>query len=131
MRSIIPEISVENCKIALEYYKEIFGGELKNVQTGSASPMFKGYEDKIIHSELHITDNCVLYFNDILNEDYQDTNVHLMLDLESEEEINKLYSTLSQSGSIVFELQKTFWGAYHGVVTDRYGITWGLNFAAK
>lgn len=29
MKNIIPEIFVDNCKEALEYYKEIFGGEIK------------------------------------------------------------------------------------------------------
>jgi PhnB protein len=131
MKRIIPEIFVENCKEALDYYKEVFGGEIKNVQLADGKEMFKGFEGKIIHSELHINDDCVMYLVDILNDSHKGINVHLLLEMDSEEEINRVYSALIKDGSAKFELQKTFWGAYHAVVTDCFGNTWGLNYSAK
>jgi PhnB protein len=129
MKNIIPEIFVDNCKEALEYYKEIFGGEIKNVQLADGNPMFKGKEGKIIHSELHINKNCIIYLVDILSEEHDSKNVNILLELENEEEINKIYTLLKNKGSVKFELQKTFWGAYHAVVTDINGIIWGLNYS--
>ncbi|MBU5484424.1 glyoxalase/bleomycin resistance/extradiol dioxygenase family protein [Clostridium sp. MSJ-11] len=131
MKRIIPEIFIENCKDALEFYKEVFGGEIKNVQLADGKPMFKGLEGKIIHSELHINDDCIMYLVDILGDNHKRQNGSLVLELENEEEINRLYSALSKNGSVQFELQKTFWGAYHAVVTDLYGNTWGLNYSAN
>lgn len=131
MKSIIPEIYVENCKEAIEYYKEVFVGEIKNLQLADGKEMFKGFEGKIIHSELHINSNCILYFVDILDGKKEAGNTHLLLELDSEEEINRIYSALSEKGVVQFELQKTFWGAYHAVVTDCYGNTWGLNYTTK
>lgn len=32
MRKVTPNTAVDNCKEVLEYYKEVFGGEVKNVQ---------------------------------------------------------------------------------------------------
>lgn len=90
--------------------------------------MFKGFEGKVIHSELHINGECILYLVDIFEGKKEFGDIHLVLDLDSEEEINKIYKALSKDGSVKFELQKTFWGAYHAVVTDRYGNTWGLNY---
>ncbi|KOA18099.1 hypothetical protein CLHOM_35500 [Clostridium homopropionicum DSM 5847] len=131
MKKIIPEIYVKDCKNALEYYEEIFGGEIKNVQMADGKEMFKGFEGKVIHSELHINPNCVIYFVDIFEEKNYVSNINLVLELESEEEINRVYKALMKNGSIKFELQKTFWGAFHAVVTDCYGITWGLNYSLK
>lgn len=131
MKSIIPSIYVEKCKEALDFYKGVFGGELKNVQLADNIQMFKGHEGKIIHSELHVNDTCVLYFVDLFDEKKDNSGIQLVLELDSEEEINKVYSELSKSGSVGFELQKTFWGAFHAVVTDSYGVTWGLNYTAK
>lgn len=128
MKSIIPEIPVSNCKEALEFYKEVFGGEIKNLQLADDKPMFKGLEGKVVHSELHINETCVLYFMDVLREEHKTRNCHLLLQLESEEEINRVYEALKKDGNVQFELQKTFWGATHAVVTDLYGNTWGLNF---
>jgi PhnB protein len=131
MKRIIPEIYVKNCKEALEYYKGVFGGEIKNVQLADGNPMFKGLEGKIIHSELHINEDCLMYFVDVLEENGEGSSSHLLLELDSEEEINRVYSTLSKDGSVDFELQKTFWGALHAVVTDIYGNTWGLNYTER
>lgn len=131
MKRIIPEIFVKDCKAALEYYKELFGGEIKNVQLADGKEMFKGLEGKIIHSELHINADCVMYLVDILGENHGAGNSNLLLELESEEEINRIYAELSKTGAVRFELQKTFWGAYHAVVTDIYGNTWGLNYSVK
>jgi PhnB protein len=128
MKSIIPEIYIKNCKEALEYYKVIFGGEVKNIQLADGIEMFKGYEGKIIHAELHINHDCVMYFVDVFEDKSYDSNIHLVIELDSEEEINKVYTALSKDGTVQYELQKTFWGAYHGVVTDCYGNTWGLNY---
>lgn len=131
MRRIIPNITVENCKEALEYYKDVFGGEVKNVQMANGKEMFKGHEGKIIHSELVINDNCIMYITDIFGPKANDSNISLMLELESQEEINKLYALLKEKGIVTYELQRTFWGSYHAVVTDCYGITWNLDYSGK
>lgn len=34
VKSIVPAIMVDNCRGAIEYYRNVFGGELKNVMTG-------------------------------------------------------------------------------------------------
>lgn len=128
MKNIIPEIFVGNCLEALEYYKEVFGGEVKNVQKTDGNPMFKGLEGKIMHSELHINENCIIYVVDILSPDHESKNVNILLQLENDEEIHSIYNALKVKGKVKFELQKTFWGAQHAVVVDPYGITWGLNF---
>ena len=131
MKRIIPEIYVKDCKAALEFYKGVFGGEIKNIQMADGIEMFKGHEGKIIHSELHINPDCVIYFVDIFGEGKTSSNVNQLLELDSEEEINRIYKELSENGTVKYELQKTFWGAYHAVVTDSYGNTWGLNLTLK
>jgi PhnB protein len=131
MKSIIPDIYVENCKAVLEYYKDVFGGEIRNLKLSDGIEMFKGHEGKIIHSELHINENCILYLVDIFDDKKETGNIQLVLELDSEEEINRVYSALKENGSVNFELQKTFWGAYHAVVTDQFGTTWGLNYTSK
>lgn len=128
MKRIIPDITVDNCKEALEYYKSVFGGELKNVQKADGKGMFEGHAGKIMHAELHINQHCIIYLVDPFEtKKAGNQSISLLLDMESEEEINRLYSTLSREGKIVFELQKTFWGANHAIVEDKYGVLWALN----
>jgi PhnB protein len=129
MKQIIPHITVENCKEALAFYQGIFGGEIKNAQLADGHEMFKGHEGKYIHSELHINDQCVIYLVDIFGKNpIVGNNIQLALDIENEPEINRLYEELSKDGQVRMELQDTMWGARYGVVKDRYGVIWELNY---
>jgi len=129
MKKIVPNIAVKNCQQALEYYQDVFGGEIANVQLADGKEMFKGYEGQIVHAELRINPDCIIFFNDVFGEQREDSKISLLLEMVSEEEINKLYATLSQKGKVVFALQKTFWGSYHAVVTDCFGTTWSLDYS--
>ncbi len=129
MKRVIPHIIIENCKEAIEYYQEIFGGEIKNVQLADGIEMFKGHEGKYIHSELHINGGCIIYFVDVFNQKLnQGNNIQFALELDNEVEINKLYDSLSKEGQVKMELQDTFWNSKFAIVTDKHGITWELNF---
>jgi len=129
MKRLLPHIYIENCKEALDYYQKVFGGEIKNTQTGDGMEMFKGHEGKYIHSELHINENCVIFFADVFNPLVKGENIWTMLDMTSEEEINSIFETLSKDGEIKMELQDTFWNARFAVVKDKNGLTWELNFS--
>jgi PhnB protein len=129
MKRIVPHIVIENCKEAIEYYQEVFGGEIKNVQLSDGMEMFKGQEGKYIHAELHINSDCIIYFVDVFHDHLnKGNNIQLVLELESESEINKLYEVLSKDGQVKMELQDTFWNSKYAIVTDKFGITWELNF---
>lgn len=128
MKSIIPSISVENCKEALEFYKQIFGGEIERIQMSDGIEMFKGQEGKVLHSELHVNDHCIMYFTDYFGPKATSTNVQLVIEMDSQAQIEEAFTALSKDGTVVFPLQKTFWGAMHAVINDKYNVTWGLNF---
>jgi hypothetical protein len=56
--------------------------------------------------------------------------VDLYVELDSEEQINKIYNNAKEIGSkIHVELAKQFWGAYYTNFKDPVGITWQLSAA--
>jgi len=55
-------------------------------------------------------------------------NVHINLEPDSKEENKRLFDALCEGGTVTMELQDTFWGAYFGSVTDKFGIHWMCNF---
>lgn len=128
MKQLIPRISIENCKKALEFYQNTFGGEIKNAQLADGIEMFKGHEGKYIHAELHINEHHVIFFNDVFNPNYKLGNhMDLTLIFDSEAEIREIFNKLSVGGQVMMELQDTFWNAKHGKVRDKYGIVWELD----
>lgn len=129
MKKLVPHIRIENCKVEVEFYQRIFGGEIKNTQLADEIEMFKGHEGKYIHAELHINEHCAIYFSDVFGDPLVNGNTILLgPDLDSEEEINQIYHALAEDGEIQMELQETFWDAIHAIVKDKNGISWELNY---
>ncbi len=122
MKKITPNIALEDCEHKVEYYQNVFGGG--RLSGGSRTP-----EGKLLHLELQVNPDCVLYFNDAFGEVNQGDNISLVLEMDDMEEIERLYGELQKGGTVRFELQKTFWGAYHAVIEDRHGIVWSLNYS--
>lgn len=54
--------------------------------------------------------------------------MHITLTPDSKAETKKLFDALSKGGKVTMELQDTFWGAYYGQCTDKFGIQWMFNF---
>lgn len=44
------------------------------------------------------------------------------------EEAKRFFVALSSGGSVNMPLEKTFWGALFGMLTDRFGVQWMVNF---
>jgi PhnB protein len=121
------------CQEAMNFYKETLGGEL-TLQTVESSPIAAQCPTAIQHQILHSTlmkDGVLLLMGtDMVSPaGYKPgNNVALSLNCSSEEEINTVFSRLSQEGQIVDPLKEQFWGAIFGVLTDKFGINWMLNY---
>ncbi|ARI76629.1 VOC family protein [Halobacillus mangrovi] len=120
-----------NAKDALDYYKEVFGGDIMGMQTfGEADfetpPQM---DDKVMHAS-YKKDELVFMVSDSFSPDgfKAGNNISLVLELESAEEIQTYYKRLKEKGTVLMELQDTFWGATYAKVKDKYGIIWDLNF---
>ena len=55
-------------------------------------------------------------------------NFMVTLDTSSEEETIKVFNSLAEGGLITMPLDHQFWGAFFGMVTDRFGIQWMLSY---
>ncbi|WP_040206135.1 VOC family protein [Neobacillus jeddahensis] len=119
MKTASPYIFVDDCEKVIAYYKGLFGGEMTNVQ--------KTDDGKCLHAELHLG-SSIIHFSDTFGQTHQGDNVRISLECDSEEEIKRVYESLSQSGKITAPLQDTFWGAVHANVVDQFGIGWLLNY---
>ena len=122
-----------NCREVMTFYKECFGGEL-NMQTIEGSPIETECPTAIKHQILHASlskDELLLMGSDMQEPGGNFTkgnNIALSLNCSSDEEIKTFFSKLSEGGRISHNLMQSFWGATFGVLTDKYGIRWILNY---
>jgi len=116
----------------MEFYRDCIGGEL-STQTMGDSPVSEqcpaGLRNSIVHAAL-IKGELVLMGTDMVGPDgyIRGNNVALCLDCSSVEEINVLYSKLSAKGKVLQPLGKSFLGDLFSCFTDKFGITWMLNY---
>ena len=121
-----------NCSEAMNFYKDVLGGELK-LQTIGESPMAEkmpaAMKKYILHSQL-THETLTLMGSDMVSEQglIKGNAVSLMLDCHSEGVIRDCYEKLSAGGNATHPLEDTFWGTLFGDLTDKFGNNWLLNF---
>jgi PhnB protein len=122
MKKITPDIMLEKCAEKLKFYQSIFGGEIKDVVTTPS--------DEVMHAELHIAPGMVLYFHDVFH--YEKPvygSIVLVLEMDTEKDLRSTFEALKEGGGVRFDIKKTDWNALHGVVEDKHGLVWSLNYS--
>lgn len=123
-----------NTEEAFNFYRSVFGGEFTMVQRIKDTPepdkIPDSDKDKIMHIALPIDANTLMG-TDVLESMPQvtfGTNSSICISPDSEEEAKKLFDGLSAGGQIGMPLEKMFWGALFGFLTDKYGVQWMVNY---
>lgn len=120
-----------NAKQALAFYKETFNGEILEVQTfGEANfPTPPEAEDMIMHAKFKKGELFFMISDSFPGQSVDaGSNISLVLEFEEQKEIDTIYNRLSENGTVIMELQDTFWGARFAKVKDAFNITWDLNY---
>lgn len=122
-----------NCKEAMQFYSDCFGGEL-TVQTVAESPMAgqmpPQLQQAVMHSQL-TSGPLVIMASDMNKEKLNDGNgSQLCVQCSTEDEIKHFFNHLQQGGTITEPLAVMFWGGYYGSLIDKYGKYWVFNYEA-
>ncbi len=126
------------CKDAMEFYKDVLGGELEFITVGQSGmaeqappDMPKMDPDKIMHSTLK-QGHWTIMASDMWDPSSftKGDNVDLCLVCDSKEEIEELNQKLSTGGKVFMELAEQPFG-WFAQFTDKFGTEWMLQFDAK
>lgn len=127
-----------NCEEAFNFYKTIFGGEFNYIGRFKDMPnsdeLSTDEANKIMHISLPVGDGFI-YGSDIL-ESMSDhfvtgNNITLAITPDSEDEARRLFDALGEGGRVTMPLDKTFWGSLFGMVTDKFGLNWMVDYEIK
>ncbi|WP_027391961.1 VOC family protein [Aquimarina latercula] len=122
---------------AFNFYKSVFGGEfVGGIRRFGDMPendlMSEEDKRKVMHVGLPIGPGNFLMGTDVLESNGQSltfgNNYYISISPESKEEAIKLFNGLSLGGTITSPLEGTFWGAYFGTFTDKFGVQWMVNY---
>lgn len=122
-----------NCREAMTFYQECLGGEL-SVQTFAESPMASQapaeVQNKVVHARL-ASDSIEILGSDMSPGPeglIKGNDFTLSLNCGSEQEIHTLFSKLVAGGSVEHPLGVEFWGGIFGMLTDKFGVSWMMNY---
>lgn len=126
-----------NCEEAFEHYKSVFNGEITMLSRFSEMPPQEGVtipesvQEKIMHITLTIDEDTILMGSDTGGEWAPKTivgnNFSLSITAGSKEQADDYFSRLSEGGKVTMPMEKTFWGEYFGMCTDKYDINWMIS----
>ena len=126
------------CEEAFNFYKSVLGGDFPMVGKFGDMPPQEGMppisdevKNRIMHMSLPISAETVLMGSDTMPgiHDHQvGNNISLSINTDSREEADRVFTGLSAGGKVSMPLADTFWGAYFGMWTDKFGINWMVNY---
>lgn len=121
-----------NCEEAFSYYKEIFNADydvlmrFKEMPPEADFPIAEEQAEKIMHATLRLADGVIIMGSDTGGGPplQVGNNFSIALDVDSNEEVDRLFEALSSGGETMMPPNNTFWGAYFGLCQDKFGINW-------
>ena len=129
-----------NCEEAFAFYKSIFGGEYQVFSRFKDMPAMPGQEipdavkERLMHVSLPISKEINLMGSDsnpMMGDVKFGQQISLSVNTTSKEEADRIFNGLASGGTITMPIAETFWGAYFGMLTDKFEIIWLVNYDIK
>ena len=127
-----------NCGEAVEFYAEIFNAGKPRIMLFGDMPSNEGFpiteETKhlVMHAEVKIKESTVM-FSDVPPGMplVVGNNISLIIGSSDMNEIKVLFNKLKVGGTVVMDLQETFWSKCYGFLIDKFGIGWQLSYESE
>ncbi len=125
-----------NTEEAFNFYKSVFGGEFSSLQrfkdTPEADKLSAEDQEKLMHIAMPIGNGMTLMATDALESMgfklITGNNYSININVNSKDEADQIFKKLSEGGKIEMPLETTFWNAYFGTFSDKFGIQWMVNY---
>lgn len=126
-----------NCEEAFLFYQSVFGGEFPYLgrfkdmpADDNCPPISEDEANRIMHVSLPIGDTVIMGSDSTSasGDAIIGTNISVSVNTSSKAEADSIYNGLAAGGNAFMPMTQTFWGAYFGMLKDKFGINWMVNF---
>ena len=115
-----------DARAAMEFYKDVFGGQLSLNTYGEYGPPDAPGADNIMHARLETRSGFTLMAGD--NPPGQrlnaGNNIAVSVSGDDAEELRGYWEKLSADGTVTMPFEKQMWGDEFGMCVDKFGISW-------
>lgn len=142
----IPYLNFDgNCAEAINFYAQLFGGQIMFQMRFDEMPPSEGMpplpdaaKHRLIHSHLQVGAQSIMASDTMpvmpgvdpatCGGGYQKPQgLWVSISVESAEEGRRVFDGLSPGGQVTMPFGATFWSPGFGMVTDRFGTPWMVN----
>ncbi|WP_371687539.1 VOC family protein [Micromonospora sp. KC721] len=120
-----------NAREAMEFYQQVFGGDLSLTTFGEFGTDDPAFADQIMHGMLRTAGGHVLMAADMPpGMELRRGNAHsVCLSGDDADELRRWWERLSTGGVVSMPLERQMWGDEFGQCTDRFGTPWMVNIS--
>ena len=122
-----------NCRAAAEFYARVFRSAVHNLMTYGEAPPSPDYplpeadKERIIYAGVPIGGMTVMLMDYPAGSPFiVGNNIVPTYNTDDKEEVTRIFNELKEGGTVLFELQKTFYSDWYGMVTDKFGVSWHI-----
>ncbi|MGX7262371.1 VOC family protein [Enterococcus crotali] len=122
---------------AIAFYESVFEVKNEGIMTFADAPKDpehptpEAWKDLVINASMTI-EGVPVMFSDVPDgmglTFTQGNNVSLVISTEDEAKIDRIFNRLAEEGKVTMPLGETFWSKKYGMVVDKFGINWMLNY---
>ena len=122
-----------NCEEAINFYQQCLGGEVSVRRFGETEmPVQDDYKNKIMHAELTFGEMKIMFSDGAPHKKIKKgDNIQINLNFDEETKLEETFQKLSVGGTVTMPLEITFWNAKFGMLEDKFGIRWMVNYLLK
>lgn len=125
-----------NCREAFEFYAACLNGEVVAMMTFEGTPaadyVSASHRDRIMHGCVRIGDQLLMGTDATPEQPYKGMGgCSIALHPDSLDEAERVFRDLSDGGQATMPLEKTFWAERYGMLTDRFGVAWMVNYSGE
>ena len=124
-----------NCREAVEFYADVFGTEKPTIMTFGEAPPNPDYplpdeaKDLVMHTRLSVHGSNIMFSDQFPGSPFvMGNNFSLAVVLKDMDELKANFEKLKEGGTVQMELQETFWSKCYGSLTDKFGVSWQVNY---
>jgi PhnB protein len=120
-----------NARAAMEFYRDVFGGELGLTTFGEFGASAGDQAEKVMHAQLETASGFVLMASDNMPgmELHPGDTMTVSLSGDDRDDLRRYWEALIEGGQVLMPLAKQVWGDEYGMCTDRFGVPWLVNIA--
>jgi PhnB protein len=121
----------DNARQAMEFYRDIFGGELRLSTFGDFGQPESPDADKIMHGQLESPNGFTLMASDTPQgmEFKPGTNMGVSVSGDDAADLHGYWDKLSAGGTVTVPMEKQMWGDEFGACVDKFGVSWVINIS--